>query len=206
MEAIGQFFGQFDFIEVFSSFIVMFAIIDILGSIPIFLSLKEGGKPIKAMQACLTALGLFLLFFFAGDALLKLFGIDKASFAVAGSFVLFVLAVEMILGREIIKNENLGGGASIVPVAFPLIAGPGALTALLSLRAEYAVLNIIIGLLLNLILDYFVIRLLDKVKNLLGANLIFIIRKFFGVILLAIAVNMFVGNIYVIIANVPSAN
>lgn len=206
MEAIGQFFGQFDFIEVFSSFIVMFAIIDILGSIPIFLSLKEGGKPIKAMQACLTALGLFLLFFFAGDALLKLFGIDKASFAVAGSFVLFVLAVEMILGHEIIKNENLGGGASIVPVAFPLIAGPGALTALLSLRAEYAVLNIIIGLLLNLILDYFVIRLLDKVKNLLGANLIFIIRKFFGVILLAIAVNMFVGNIYVIIANVPSAN
>ena len=206
MEAIGQFFGQFDFIEVFSSFIVMFAIIDRLGSIPIFLSLTEGGKPIKAMQACLTALGLFLLFFFAGDALLKLFGIDKASFAVAGSFVLFVLAVEMILGREIIKNENLGSGASIVPVAFPLIAGPGALTALLSLRAEYAVLNIIIGLLLNLALDYLVIRLLDKVKNLLGANLIFIIRKFFGVILLAIAVNMFVGNIYVIIANVPSAN
>ncbi|MBO7652055.1 MAG: MarC family protein [Bacteroidales bacterium] len=204
MEQIVQFFGQFDFIEVFSSFIVMFAIIDILGSIPIFLSLKESGKPIKAMQACLTALGLFLAFFFAGDALLKLFGIDKASFAVAGSFVLFVLAVEMILGREIIKNENLGSGASIVPVAFPLIAGPGALTALLSLRAEYAVLNIIIGLMLNLILDYFVIRLLDKVKNLLGANLIFIIRKFFGVILLAIAVNMFVNNIYVIIANVPS--
>ena len=205
MELIGQFFGQFDFIEVFSSFIVMFAIIDILGSIPIFLSIKEGGKPIKAMQACLTALGLFLLFFFAGDALLKLFGIDKASFAVAGAFVLFVLAVEMILGREIIKNENLGNGASIVPVAFPLIAGPGALTALLSLRAEYAVLNIIIGLLLNLILDYFVIRLLDKVKNLLGANLIFIIRKFFGVILLAIAINMFVNNIYVIIANAPVA-
>ena len=199
-----EFFGQFNIIEVFSSFIVMFAIIDILGSIPIFLSLKEKNQPIKALPACLMALGLFLLFFFAGDALFKLFGIDTASFAVAGSLVLFVLAVEMILGREIIKNENIGSGASIVPVAFPLIAGPGALTALLSLRAEYAVLNILIGLLLNLILDYFVIRLLDKVKDWLGANLIFIIRKFFGVILLAIAINMFVNNIYVIIANVPA--
>jgi len=206
MGFIADFFGQFDIIEILSSFIVMFAIIDILGSIPIFLSLREKGNPIKAFQACITALGLFLAFFFAGDALFKLFGIDTASFAVAGSFVLFVLAVEMILGREIIKNENLGSGASIVPVAFPLIAGPGALTALLSLRAEYAVLNILIGLLLNLILDYFVIRMLDKVKNLLGVNLIFIIRKFFGVILLAIAINMFVNNIYVIIANVPIAN
>ena len=192
-----------NFVEIFSSFIVMAAIIDILGSIPILMNIKEQHKSIKAGQACLTALGLFLAFFFAGDALLRLFGIDAASFAVAGSFVLFILAVEMILGREIIKNEGGTGGASIVPIAFPLIAGPGALTALLSLRADYAIINILIGLILNIILDYIVIRQLDNIQKLLGNNLIFILRKFFGVILLAIAVNMFVNNISVIIASVP---
>ena len=194
--------GTLNFIEIFSSFIAMAAIIDIFGSIPIFLNLKENRQSIKAGQACLTALGLFLAFFFAGDALLRLFGIDAASFAVAGAFVLFILAVEMILGREIIKNENIGSGASIVPVAFPLIAGPGALTGLLSLRADYAIINILIALLLNIVLDYVVIRYLDKIQRLLGPNLIFILRKFFGVILLAIAVNMFVNNISVIIAQV----
>ena len=196
-------FGAFNLIEVFSSFIVMAAIIDIFGSIPIFMGMKEQNKTIKAGQACLTALGLFLAFFFAGDALLKLFGIDKESFAVAGAFVLFILAVEMILGREIIKNEGGKSGASIVPIAFPLIAGPGALTALLSLRADYAVVNILIGLLLNILLDYIVIRSLDKIQRIMGENLIFILRKFFGVILLAIAVNMFVNNILAIIASVP---
>ena len=195
-------FSQINFVEIFGAFIVMAAIIDIFGSIPIFVSMKEQNKTIKAGQACLTALGLFLAFFFAGDALLKLFGIDAASFAVAGSFVLFILAVEMILGREIIKNDGGTSGASIVPIAFPLIAGPGALTALLSLRADYAVINIMIALLLNILLDYVVIRSLDKVQRLLGPNLIFILRKFFGVILLAIAVNMFVNNISVIIASV----
>ena len=196
-------FGAFNLIEVFSSFIVMAAIIDIFGSIPIFMGMKKQNKTIKAGQACLTALGLFLAFFFAGDALLKLFGIDKESFAVAGAFVLFILAVEMILGREIIKNEGGKSGASIVPIAFPLIAGPGALTALLSLRADYAVVNILIGLLLNILLDYIVIRSLDKIQRIMGENLIFILRKFFGVILLAIAVNMFVNNILAIIASVP---
>lgn len=192
-----------NFVEIFSSFIVMAAIIDILGSIPILMNIKEQHKTIKAGQACLTALGLFLAFFFAGDALLRLFGIDAASFAVAGSFVLFILAVEMILGREIIKNEGGTGGASIVPIAFPLIAGPGALTALLSLRADYAIINILIGLIINIVFDYIVIRQLDNIQKLMGNNLIFILRKFFGVILLALAVNMFVNNISVIIASVP---
>lgn len=196
-------FSNINFVEIFSSFIVMAAIIDILGSIPIFVSMKQQNKTIKAGQACLTALGLFLAFFFAGDALLRLFGIDAASFAVAGSFVLFILAVEMILGREIIKNEGGTSGASIVPIAFPLIAGPGALTALLSLRADYAIINILIGLILNILLDYIVISQLERIQKLMGNNPIFILRKFFGVILLAIAVNMFVNNISVIIASVP---
>ena len=192
-------FGNINIVEIFSSFIVMADIIDIFGSIPIFVSMKEQNKTIKAGQACLMALGLFLAFFFAGDALLKLFGIDTASFAVAGAFVLFILAVEMILGREIIKNEGGNSGASIVPIAFPLIAGPGALTALLSLRADYAMVNILIGLLLNILLDYIVISQLDRIRKILGENLIFILRKFFGVILLAISVNMFVNNISIII-------
>lgn len=193
-------FSQISFVEIFSSFVVMFAIIDVLGSIPIFLSMREKGEKISPMKAMGVALLLFVGFFIAGDGLLSLFGVDIASFAVAGSFVIFILALEMVLGIEIMKNEGGGGGPSIVPIAFPLIAGPGALTALLSLRAEYAVVNIMLGLLLNIIFDYFVLRSVDKVGKLLGANIIFIVRKFFGVLLLAIAVKMFASNLAIVIA------
>ena len=192
------------FVEIFSTFIVMFAIIDITGSIPIFVSMREQGKIIRPLQAAVVALALFVGFFFAGDALLRLFSIDTASFAVAGSFVLFLLALEMIMGREFIRNDSSSSGATIVPVAFPLIAGPGAITALLSLRAEYAIPNIMIGLLLNLIIDYIVLLLVDRIKNWLGNDLIFVIRKFFGVILLAIAVKLFVNNIAVVIQSIPA--
>lgn len=178
----------------------MFSIIDVLGSIPIFLSMREKGEKISPIKAMGVALLLFVGFFIAGDGLLSLFGVDIASFAVAGSFVIFVLALEMVLGIEIMKNEGGGGGPSIVPIAFPLIAGPGALTALLSLRAEYAVVNIMLGLLINIIFDYFVLRSVDKVGKLLGANIIFIVRKFFGVLLLAIAVKMFASNLAIVIA------
>ena len=190
---------QVDFLEVLSAFIVMFAIIDITGSIPIFIGMENHGKRIKPLQATAVALGLFLAFFFAGEALLRLFGIDIASFAVAGAFVLFLLALEMIMGREFIKNESSGSGASIVPVAFPLIAGPGALTALLSLRAEYATVNIMLGLLLNIVIDYVVLVSLNKVHRWLGDGVVDVLRKFFGVILLAIAVKLFVSNIAVVI-------
>lgn len=191
-------------VEIFSTFIVMFAIIDITGSIPIFVSMREQGKTIRPLTATVVALALFVGFFFAGDALLRLFSIDTASFAVAGSFVLFLLALEMIMGREFIRNDSSSSGATIVPIAFPLIAGPGAITALLSLRAEYAIPNIMIGLLLNLIIDYIVLLLVDRIKNWLGNDLIFVIRKFFGVILLAIAVKLFVNNIAVVIQSIPA--
>ena len=191
---------MFNLVEISSAFIVMFAIIDITGSIPLFVSMREQGKTIRPLQATLVALALFAAFFFAGDALLRLFSIDTASFAVAGSFVLFILALEMIMGREFIRNDSASSGATIVPVAFPLIAGPGAITALLSLRAEYAVPNIMVGLLLNLVLDYLVLLSVDRIKGWLGNDLIFVIRKFFGVILLAIAVKLFVSNIAVVIA------
>lgn len=191
-------------VEIFSTFIVMFAIIDITGSIPIFVSMREQGKTIRPLTAAVVALALFVGFFFAGDALLRLFSIDTASFAVAGSFVLFLLALEMIMGREFIRNDSSSSGATIVPIAFPLIAGPGAITALLSLRAEYAIPNIMIGLLLNLIIDYIVLLLVDRIKNWLGNDLIFVLRKFFGVILLAIAVKLFVNNIAVVIQSIPA--
>ena len=196
-------FASINFQEILSAFIVLFAVIDIIGSIPIIINIKQNGRQINAFAAASLSFLLMIIFFFAGEILLKLFQVDIASFAVAGAFVLFILAVEMVLGRDIIKNEPNSGGASIVPVAFPLIAGPGAITALLSLRADYAVINILLGLMLNIILDYIVIRYLDKIQKILGANLIFIIRKFFGVILLAMAINMFVNNILVIIHQVP---
>ncbi len=193
-------FQSINIVEIFSTFLVMFAIIDITGSIPIFVAMREKGSQIKPFHATGAALLLFVGFFIVGEALLRLFGIDMPSFAVAGSVVLFILAFEMILGRDIIKNEPTSSGASIVPVAFPLIAGPGAITALISLRAEYATVNIMIGLLLNIVLDFFVLRYLDKITHWLGADLIYVLRKFFGVILLAMAVKLFAGNIAAIFA------
>ena len=191
-------FQLISFKEILSTFLVMFAIIDITGSIPIFVSMRDKGTKIKPFQATAAALVLFIGFYFLGDALLHLFGIDMPSFAVAGSVVLFILAFEMVLGRDIIKNEPTSSGASIIPIAFPLIAGPGAITAFISLHAEYATINIMIGLAVNIILDFFVLRYLDKITHWLGADIIYVLRKFFGVILLAMAVKLFVGNIMAI--------
>ena len=143
---------------------------------------------------------MFVAFFYAGDRLLDLFSIDVASFAVAGSFVIFILALEMVLGFDIIKYDSQGSNVSVVPVAFPLLAGPGALTALLSLRADYSVINIMLGLFLNLTLAYIVIRFVGKIEKWLGKDIIFILRKFFGVILLALAVKLFASNLTVVIA------
>jgi multiple antibiotic resistance protein len=187
-------------VEILSTFLVMFAIIDITGSIPIFVSMRDKGARIKPLQATSIALLLFIGFYFLGDALLRLFGIDMPSFAVAGSVVLFILALEMILGRDIIKNEPTSSGASIVPIAFPLIAGPGAITAFISLHAEYATLNIMLGLLLNIIIDYFVLHYLDKITHWLGSDIIYVLRKFFGVILLAMSVKLFASNLPLVLS------
>jgi len=192
--------GHFDIVQIVSAFLILLAIIDITGSIPIFLNLKEQGKPVKAWEATAVSLGIFIVFFYLGDALLKLFGVEVQTFAVAGAIVLFILAFEMIVGVEIIKCDAKGGsGASIVPIAFPLIAGPGALTTILSLRAEYDVINIMIALLANMAFAYVALRYIDVIARVLGNNLVFIIRKFFGVLLLAIAIEMFASNLAVVI-------
>lgn len=184
-----------DFKQIMGAFLVLFAIIDITGSIPIFLSLKHSGNKFHPLYAALVSLGIFVLFFFLGDAALRLFGVDIQSFAVAGSIVLFIMAFEMILGVEIFKNEAGSGGSTVVPIAFPLIAGPGALTTIISLRAEYTDINILIALALNIVLDYVVLRYIDRLERLLGGTLISILRKFFGVILLAIGVKLLTTNL-----------
>lgn len=193
--------SQISFPQIFGAFLVLFAIIDITGSIPIFLSLKQSGNKFNPTHAVGISLALFVLFFFLGDAALQLFGVDIESFAVAGSIVLFIMAFEMILGVEIFKNDSGEGGSSVVPIAFPLIAGPGALTTIISLKAEYADINIMLALVVNMVIDFMVLRYIDKLERLLGGTLITILRKFFGVILLAIGVKLITTNLGVLINN-----
>ena len=188
-------FSTFNFQELTSAFIVLFAVIDIIGSIPIILDLKAKGRNVNAIKATLISFGLLIGFFYAGDMLLKLFQVDIASFAVAGSFVLFLLALEMILDVEIFKNQGPIKEATLVPLVFPLLAGAGSFTTLLSLRAEYAPLNIVIALVLNMVWVFTVLKLTDKVEHFLGKGGIYMIRKFFGIILLAISARLFTANI-----------
>ena len=188
-------FSTFNFQELTSAFIVLFAVIDIIGSIPIILNLKQGGREVNAMQATLISFALLIGFFYAGEMVLRLFQVDIASFAVAGSIVLFLLALEMILDIEIFKNQGPIKEATLVPLVFPLLAGAGSFTTLLSLRAEYAAINIILALILNMVWIYIVLKTTHKVEHLLGKGGIYLIRKFFGIILLAIAARLFTANV-----------
>ena len=183
--------GNFNFQELVSAFIVLFAVIDIIGAVPIILDLKQKGRAVNAVKATLIASSLLVGFFFAGDMMLKLFQVDIASFAVAGAFVIFLMSLEMILD----KNTGPIKEATLVPLVFPLLAGAGAFTTLLSLRAEYASVNIILALALNMVWVYIVLKLTDRVERLLGQGGIYIIRKFFGIILLAISARLFTANL-----------
>ncbi len=186
----------FNFKEIFTAFMVLFAVIDIIGNIPIIIDLRNKVGHIQSEKASLIAGFIMIVFLFLGQSLLSLIGIDVNSFAVAGSFVLFFIALEMILGITLYKDDDGDAiTASIFPLAFPLIAGPGSLTTLLSLRAEFSLENIIVAVLLNVLLIYVVLKTSSKIERLIGKNGINIIRKVFGVILLAIAVKLFVANI-----------
>ena len=191
--------STFSFQELVSAFIVLFAVIDIIGAIPIILDLKQRGRNVNANKATGISFALLIGFFYAGDMLLKLFQVDIASFAIAGSFVLFLMALEMILDIEIFKNIGPIKEATLVPLVFPLLAGAGSFTTLLSLRAEYAPLNIVIALVLNMVWVYIVLKLTDKVEHLLGKGGIYLLRKFFGIILLAIAARLFTANVTLLI-------
>ncbi len=189
-----EFFALFSLQQMASAFIVLFAVIDVLGSTPIILDLKEKGRPVNANQATFISGALLVGFFYAGDALLQLFNVDIQSFAVAGSLVIFLMALEMILDIEIFKNQGPIKGATLVPIVFPLLAGAGTFTTLLSLRAEYAEINILCGLLLNMIFVYIVLRTTDLVERIMTKSAIYLLRKFFGIILLAISVRLFTSN------------
>lgn len=180
--------------EITTATMVLFAVIDIVGSIPIIIDLRKKVGHIQSEKASIVAGVIMISFLFIGEEILKLIGIDVNSFAVAGSFVLLFLALEMILGIKLYKDEQ-ATTASIVPIAFPLIAGAGTMTTILSLKAEFATINIIIGILLNLILVYGVLKSSAKIERLFTLNGLSIIRKVFGVVLLAIAVKLFAANI-----------
>jgi multiple antibiotic resistance protein len=191
---------NFNFKEILTAFMVLFAVIDIIGNIPIIIDLRKKAGQIQSEKAALIALFIMILFLFVGQSLLSLIGIDVNSFAVAGAFILFFIALEMILGITLYKDD--GGSAEVTatvfPLAFPLIAGPGSLTTLLSLRAEFAIENIIMAVILNVIFLYIVLKTSSRIERLIGATGIQIIRKIFGVILLAISVKLFATNIKVL--------
>ncbi len=185
---------EFDFKEIATVGMVLFAVIDIVGTIPIVVDLRTKHGHIESEKASIVAALIMIVFLFAGEGLLKLIGIDVHSFAVAGSFVLFFLALEMILGIRIYRDEE-ASSASIVPIAFPLIAGAGTMTTLLSLKAQFATENIVVAIILNIIVVYGVLKSSAKIERMLGKNGLGVIRKTFGVVLLAIAVKLFAGNV-----------
>ncbi|WP_309640110.1 MarC family protein [Flavobacterium sp.] len=185
---------NFDFKEIATVGMVLFAVIDIVGTIPIVVDLRSKHGHIESGKASLAAAFIMIVFLFVGEGLLKLIGIDVHSFAVAGSLVLFFLALEMILGIRIYRDTE-ASSASIVPLAFPLIAGAGTMTTLLSLRSQFYTENIIVAIVLNIILVYGVLKSSSKIETMLGKTGLGVVRKTFGVVLLAIAVKLFASNV-----------
>jgi len=185
-----------NFKEILTATMVLFAVIDIIGNIPIVINLRTKFGHIQSEKASIIAGLIMIAFLFLGKSILNLIGIDVNSFAVAGAFILFFLALEMILGISLYKEEETSAKTiSVFPLAFPLIAGPGSLTTILSLRAEYDTINIVIAIVVNIIFMYIVLKTSVKIEKLIGKNGINILRKIFGVILLAIAVKLFATNI-----------
>lgn len=186
-------FMKFDLRQILSTTMVLFAIIDILGAIPVVIQLRKKAGQIESEKASLVAAGLMIMFLFLGESLLKIIGLDVESFAIAGSFVIFFIAMEMVLGLTIFKEEA-PETVSIVPLAFPLIAGAGTMTTLLSLKTEYQTQNILVGIILNIIFVYFVLKNTNRLEKLFGKSGLNILRKAFGIILLAIAIKLFRNN------------
>lgn len=186
---------KFDFKETLTATMVLFAVIDIIGSVPIIIDLRQKAGHLRSGLASIVALVLMIMFLFLGKSMLNLIGIGVSDFAIAGSLVIFFLALEMILGIQLYKEDENPSTASVVPLAFPLIAGAGTLTTLLSLRAEYEVINILIAIVINVGLVYLVLKTTNQIEKFFGKGGISVLRKVFGIILLAIAVKLFRTNL-----------
>ncbi len=192
-----HFFAAFNWVELGITTMVLFAIIDIVGSIPVIIKIKKEAGDISPLRASLIAFGIMIAFLLGGEKVLSFMGVDPRAFAVAGSFILFALALEMSLGVQINKKkEEISPKiATVVPIAFPLIAGAGTMTSLISLRAEYAMINIILAVTINMIVVFIVLKMTKNIENILGKGGIAILEKIFGIILLAIAIKLFSSNV-----------
>lgn len=187
---------KISFREILTCTFALFAVIDMLGSIPVLISLRNKMGSISSIQATLVSGILILLFFFVGEQALEFMGLDIASFAIAGSIVLFILGLEMILGLEFFKSDNNPKAGAVVPIAFPVIAGSGTLTTVMSMKSLYSQYNILIAICINLVIVFITLKSLGWLERILGPSGILVIRKFFGVILIAIAVKMFKTNLF----------
>lgn len=182
---------KFDIVEIAKVSMILFAVIDVIGSIPVILSLKQRAGEIQAGKASLVSFAIMVVFLFVGKSILDLLGVQLSAFAIAGSFVLFFISLEMILGIKLYRDE-VPSSASIVPLAFPLIAGTGTLTTLLSIRAEYNIVSILVGIVLNVVIVWIVLKNLHHLERILGLGGIAIVKKVFGIILLALAIQLFI--------------
>lgn len=189
-----------EFKTLLSVTLILFSVIDIIGSLPVIIALKEKGNKIEAGKASFISMFLMIVFLYLGDQVLKLFGVDVQSFAVAGAIILFFISFEMILGITIFKEEKKTQKATIVPVAFPLVAGAGTMTTILSLKAKFTNIEILLAIIINVILVYITLRSSDYLKQKLSPSFINVLRKMFGVILLAIAVKLFRDNFHLYIS------
>lgn len=194
-----KFFAGFNWEEVFKASTVLFAVLDIIGSVPIIIKIKERAGSIHELRTSTVAFCIMIGFLILGESILKLFGVTIEAFAVAGSIILFAMATEMIFGLKLFRDEVSGKTASVVPLAFPIIAGAGTMTTLVALKAEFEQINIIIAIIINVIIVYTVLKLTRRIEHFLGEGGIAILKKVFGIILLAIAIKLFTGNLQALI-------
>jgi multiple antibiotic resistance protein len=199
-----NFFSEFSWGQLLKTSTVLFAVIDIVGSIPIIIKVKEKAGDISALRTSIVSMGIMIGFLLLGDSILSLFGVDVRSFAVAGSIILFAMAIEMIMGLHLFRDEVTGKTASIVPLAFPIIAGAGTMTSLISLKAEFYQINILLAIVINVIIIFLVLRSTKALERILGPGGIAIVKKVFGIILLAIAIKLFASNVGFLISGLSA--